>query len=197
MLFFMSNIYSLIVKWLIFLEPFLCLLIWFTILICFIIGWLGFTQRPKNIFQLEHLPFMLAIWLNRNDMVFNKIPTKVYMHVLIRAIYWFGFDPTTKVWRGHWWLFTLYVENWRQPLCKFLLTLDGDLTIGLFLNKCLSFFTVAFIIVSFLYPLLKIIILGFQLRTIYVVVASVKVKLRYYPLSKRNLALSNKPVKKL
>lgn len=40
---------------------------------------------------------MLVIWLNRNDMVFNKIPTKVYMHVLNRAIYWFSFDPTTKV----------------------------------------------------------------------------------------------------
>jgi hypothetical protein len=40
---------------------------------------------------MDKLIFCWVIWLSRNDVIFNKTPTKYFMQVFYRATYWFCF----------------------------------------------------------------------------------------------------------
>ena len=55
-------------------------------------NWLGgLHSKLKRIVFVGASAVCWAIWLSRNDMVFDKTPSKSYMQVLFRATHWFRF----------------------------------------------------------------------------------------------------------
>ena len=76
-----------------------------------------------------------ALWLSRNDIVLTILLWKLICRYCSGPHIGFGCGRcfksvmmTLTCWR-------MYVDHWRQWLCKFSPTMDGDLAIGLLLNK--------------------------------------------------------------
>ena len=52
-------------------------------------NWLvGVDKRIKNLILVGASALCWVLWLSRNDMVFDKSPSKSYLQVLFRATYW-------------------------------------------------------------------------------------------------------------
>jgi hypothetical protein len=52
-------------------------------------AWLdGIPRKLMNRILLEAAALCWAIWLNRNDMIFNNVKSNTFMQVIFRSIYW-------------------------------------------------------------------------------------------------------------
>jgi hypothetical protein len=51
----------------------------------------SFGRNFKRQLLTGALPFCWAIWLSRNDIVFDKTPTKTFLQVLFRGTHWLRF----------------------------------------------------------------------------------------------------------
>jgi hypothetical protein len=52
-------------------------------------AWLdGIPRKLMNRILLEAAALCWAIWLNKNDMIFNNVKSNTFMQVIFRSIYW-------------------------------------------------------------------------------------------------------------
>jgi hypothetical protein len=60
-------------------------------------GWLlGVDKKKRKLILVGASAICWALWLSRNDMVFDKSPSTSYMQAIFRATYWLRFGHSCK-----------------------------------------------------------------------------------------------------